>query len=135
MEISLVGYVEVPHEMDVDVYHAAGGVNQDHGTLFLDGRRIGQVGDDMAKSVVYTLTLPQGTHEIRWVLTGGTFQTNLLKFQAAKTGDLLSVYHTAQQRDETGAATAATTIDAQGTVEGWPPVDPKAWIRVSMDRE
>ena len=135
VEISLVGYVEVPQEMAVDVYHAAGGVNRDHGTLFLDGCRIGQVGDDTAKSVVYTLTLPEGTHEIRWVLTGGTFQTNLLKFQAAKTGDLLSVYHTAKQRDETGAAKAATTIDAQGTVEGWPPVDPKAWIRMSMDRE
>lgn len=134
VEISLVGYVEIPHEMAVDVYHAAGGVNRDHGTLFLDGHQIGQVGDDTAKSVVYTLTLPQGTHEIRWVLTGGTFQTNLLKFQAAKTGELLSVYHTAKQRDETGAAKAAETVDAQGMVEGWPPVDPKAWIRVPIAR-
>jgi len=132
VEIALVGYVEVPHKMDVHVYHAAGGVNGDHGTLFLDDHQIGQVGDDMAKNVVYTLTLPQGTHEIRWVLTGGLFQTNLLKFQTATTGDLLSVYHTAKQRDETGAAKAAKTIDAQGTVEGWPPVDPKNWLRVSL---
>lgn len=132
LEIALVGYVEVPHEMAVDVYHAAGGVNRDHGTLFLNSHRVGQVGDDMAKNVVYTLTLPQGMHEIRWVLTGGTFQTNLLKFQAAKTGDLLNVYHTARQRDETGAAQAAKTIHAHGTVEGWPPVDPKSWIRVPI---
>ena len=135
VEIALVGYIEVPHEMALEVYHAAGGVNCDHGTLFLDGNRIGQVGDDTAKSVVYTLTLSQGTHEIRWVLTGGTFQTNLLKFQAAKTGNLLNVYFTAKQREETGAAKAATTIDAQGTVEGWPPVDPKDWIRVSLQPE
>ena len=135
VEISLVGYVEVPQEMAVDIYHTAGGVNRDHGTLFRDGRRIGQVGDDTAKSVVYKITLPRGTHLIKWVLTGGTFQTNLLKFQAVKTGDLLSVYHTAKQRDETGATKAAKIIDAQGTVEGWPRVDPKAWIRISIDRE
>ena len=41
VEIALVGYVEVPHEMAVDVYHAAGGVNGDHGTLWVDGRERG----------------------------------------------------------------------------------------------
>jgi hypothetical protein len=127
VEISLVGYVDVPREMTIDVYHAAGGVNMDHGTLLVDDRQIGQVGDDTAKSVIYTLTLPKGEHKLKWVLTGGTFQHNLLKFQDAKTGELLNVYHTAAQLEETGAAKAAKTIDAQGTVEGWP----QTWTRVA----
>jgi hypothetical protein len=134
VEIALVGYVHVPREMKVEIYHAAGGVNLDHGTLFLDGRKIGQVGDDTAKSVVYTLTLSKGEHEIRWVLTGGTFQTNLLKLQDAATAELLPVYHTDKQCDETGAAKAAVTIDAKGDVEGWPSVDPKKWLRIPIEK-
>ena len=134
VEISLVGYVEVPQEMAVDIYHAAGGVNGDHGTLFLDGRQIGRVGDDTVKNVIYRLELPKGPHEIRWVLTGGMFQPNLLKFQAAKTGDLLNVYHTARQRHDTGAARAAKTIDAQGDITVWPPGG-HPWTRVSTDHQ
>jgi hypothetical protein len=134
VRIELIGYVDVPEETKLDIYHAAGGVNLDHGTLFIDGRQLGQVGDDTAKSVIYTLTLPKGTHEVRWVLTGGTFQANLLKIQNAKSGELLTLFHTQKQRDETGASKAVKTIDAQGEVEGWPPgFDPKAWTRVSTD--
>jgi len=46
ISIALLGYVEVPHEMTVKVQHAAGGVNEDHGTLFVGERQLGQVGDD-----------------------------------------------------------------------------------------
>jgi hypothetical protein len=134
VRIELLGYVEVREETTLDIYHAAGGVNRDHGTLFIDGRQLGQVGDDTAKSVIYTVTLPQGTHEVRWVLTGGTFQPNLLKMQDAKSGELLTLFHTEQQREESGASKAVKTIDAQGSVEGWPPgVDPKVWTRVPTD--
>lgn len=132
VQIELVGYVEAPVDTTVDIYHAAGGVNEDHGTLYLDERLIGQVGDDMAKFVIYTLTLPRGKHRIRWVLTGGTFQPNLLKFQNVKTGHLLKMFHTPKEREQTGASEAVKTIDAQGEVEGWPP-DFKTWSRVSTD--
>lgn len=132
VQIELVGYVEVPEDTTIDVYHAAGGVNLDHGTLFIDERKVGQVGDDMAKFVIYTLTLSKGTHQVRWLLTGGTFQANLLKMQNARTGELLSLFHTAKQRDQTGASKAVKTIDAQGEVEGWPP-DFKTWTRISAD--
>jgi len=132
VKIELVGHVELPQETTVDIYHAAGGVNEDHGTLYIDDRKIGQVGDDLAKFVIYTVTLPKGTHRIRWVLTGGTFQANLLKLQDAMTGELLKVFHTAKQREETGASKAVKTIDAQGELEGWPP-DFKTWTRVSTD--
>jgi hypothetical protein len=134
VRIELVGYVAVPEETTLDIYHAAGGVNRDHGTLFIDGRQLGQVGDDTVKSVIYTVTLPKGLHEVRWVLTGGTFQANLLKMQDAKSGELLTLFHTQKQREESGAGKAVKTIDAQGDVEGWPPAfDPKAWTRVSTD--
>ncbi len=134
VRIELVGYVDVPEKMTIDIYHAAGGVNRDHGTLFLDGRQLGQVGDDTVKHVIYTVTLPQGTHEVRWVLTGGTFQTNLLKMQEAKSGELLKVFHTPKQRHDSGASRAVKTIDAQGDVEGWPPAsDSKAWTRVTTE--
>lgn len=132
VQIELVGQVEVPEDTTVEVYHAAGGVNNDHGTLYIDERKIGQVGDDMAKFVIYTLTLPKGTHQVRWLLTGGTFQANLLKMQNAKTGELLTLVHTAEQRDQTGASKAVKTIEAQGEVEGWPP-DFKTWTRVAID--
>ena len=132
VQIELVGYVEVPAEMKIDIYHAAGGVNQDHGTLYIDDRQIGQVGDDLAKFIVHTLTLRKGVHHIRWVLTGGTFQPNLLKIQDAKTGELLSVFHTARQLDDTGASKAVKTIDAQGEIDGWPP-DFKTWNRVPVE--
>jgi hypothetical protein len=131
--ITMVGYLEVPRAMAVRIYHAAGGVNEDHGTLFIGDRRIGQVGDDTAKSVVYELKLAEGTHPIRWELTGGTFQTNLLKIQNAETGELLSVYHTPKEVEETGAGAAAVTVDAQGIVDGWPTVDPEKWVRVTVE--
>ena len=37
VRIELLGYVEVREETTLDIYHAAGGVNRDHGTLFIDG--------------------------------------------------------------------------------------------------
>lgn len=132
VQIELVGYVDVPEDTTIDVYHAAGGVNGDHGTLYVDERKIGQVGDDTVKFVIYTLTLSKGTHHVRWLLTGGTFQANLLKMQNSKTGELLTLFHTAKQSDQTGARKAVKTIDAQGELEGWPP-DFKTWTRVSTD--
>ncbi len=134
VQIDLVGYVDAPADAQVDIYHAAGGVNGDHGTLYLDGRRIGQVGDDTVKVVIYTLTLPKGTHEVRWVLTGGLFQPNILEFQDADTGESLPVFHTAKQSEETGAAKARVLIEAEGKVDGWPPAE-GAWTRVATDKE
>lgn len=132
VRIELVGYLEVAEETKVDIFHAAGGVNGDHGTLYIDDRQIGQVGDDTVKNVIYTLTIPKGTHKVRWLLTGGLFQANLLKFQNARSGELLTLFHTPQQREETGAGKAAKTIDAQGELEGWP-LPQNAWTRVSTD--
>jgi hypothetical protein len=69
-------------------------------------------------------------------LTGGLFQPNLLRLQDTDTGELLTVFHTAKQRKQTGAAKAPKTIAAQGDVEGWlPATDPGAWTRLSVEEE
>jgi hypothetical protein len=71
---------------------------------------------------------------VRWVLTGGTFQPNVVKFQDAESGKLLTVFHTPAQREASGAAKARIVIEAQGKVDGWPPA-PQAWTRVPAEGE
>jgi hypothetical protein len=125
ISITLLGKVEVPHEMTVKVRQAAGGVNGDHGTLYIGDRQIGQVGDDTAKAEVYVLTLPAGVHPVRWVLTGGTFQNNLLKFEDAQTGELLRVFYDDAQYRESGAAEAREGVEACA--------DPTEWLKALGD--
>jgi hypothetical protein len=120
--ITLLGQVEVPREMTVKVSQAAGGVNGDHGTLFIGDRQLGQVGDDTAKAEVYVLTLPAGVHPVRWVLTGGTFQNNLLKFEDPNSGELLRVFYDDAQRRLSGAADAREGVEAAA--------DPTEWLKV-----
>jgi hypothetical protein len=129
VRIELVGYVEAAKETQVEIFHAAGGVNGDHGTLYVDDKQIGQVGDDTVKNVIYSLKLTEGQHQVRWVLTGGTFQANLLKFQNADSGKRLPMYFTTKQRKDSGAAKPTKIIKARGELEGWPP-PANAWTRV-----
>jgi hypothetical protein len=124
--ITLLGQVEVPQDMTVKVSQAAGGVNGDHGTLFIGERQIGQVGDDTAKAEVYLLKLPAGVHPVRWVLTGGTFQNNLLKFEDPSTGEPLRVFYGDEQRKQSGAADAREHIEAAA--------DPSEWLQAIGSR-
>lgn len=123
VSITLVGYLEVPHEMTVKISHAAGGVAGDHGTLYVGDRKLGIVGDDTAKAEVYLITLSEGVHLVRWVLTGGMFQNNFLKFEDPRTGELLPLYFTDAQRQETGAATAPRHVEASA--------DPSEWLKAT----
>lgn len=135
LNITLVGYVEVPHEMTVKVSQAAGGVNGDHGTLFIDDRQIGQVGDDTAKAEVYLLTLSAGVHPVRWVLTAGTFQNSQLKFEDPRSGELLKVYYDEAQRRETGAADAREGVEAAADPSEWvQAMGPNHWRWVPLAR-
>jgi hypothetical protein len=128
VRIELVGHVSVPRHMTVKIWHAAGGVNNDHGELTIDDRLIGTVGDDLVKNVIYVVKLPQGTHRVRWVLTGGTFQNNLLKFEDPQTGDLLEVFHDSGQRGASGADSAREIVKADRDPAEWSiAVDPTAW--------
>ena len=115
VRIELAGYVDVPRDMTVKIWHAAGGVSNDHGELKIDDRLLGTVGDDLAKNVIYVVKLPQGTHRVRWVLTGGVFQNNLLKFEDPQSGALLEVFHEARTQmvflvDEYGGVDGLVTL-------------------------
>jgi hypothetical protein len=136
LNITLVGYVEVPHEMAIKVSQAAGGVNGDHGTLFIGDRQLGQVGDDTAKAEVYVLALPAGVHPIRWVLTGGTFQNSLLKFEDPRTSELLKVFYDDAQRRQSGADSAREVVEACGDPSEWlKALGPHHWRWVPLGRE
>lgn len=128
VRIELVGYVNVPRDMTVKIWHAAGGVNGDHGELSIDDHLIGTVGDDLAKNVIYLVTLPQGTHRVKWVLTGGLFQNNLLRFEDPQSEALLSVFHDVRQREAAGADTAREIVEGDHDPAEWSiAVDPRAW--------
>jgi hypothetical protein len=128
VRITLAGYVDVPRDMTVKIWHAAGGVNEDWGELYLGERKLGQVGDDMAKAAIYVTKLPQGRHPLRWVLSGGLFQHSLLRIEDAQTGELLEVHHNAAQRRSTGADQARHTIVADVDPSTWPKMaDPHEW--------
>lgn len=119
--LTLVGFVEAPRAMTLKIHHSAGGVNEDHGTLFIGERQLGQVGDDTAKAEVYIVNLPAGVHPVRWVLTGGTFQNSLLRFEEAQTSEPLRVFHDAAQREEAGVAHARELVMANA--------DPAEWLQ------
>ncbi len=119
--IEMVGYVDVPKNMTVKIWQSAGGVSADHGELFVGDRRLGITGDDTHKQVIYMVDLPMGRHPIRWVLTGGMFQNNLLKFEDPNSGKTLNVYHTDKQRRDTQAAEATATVIADA--------DPGEWLK------
>jgi hypothetical protein len=136
VSITLLGQVEIPREMTVKVSQAAGGVNLDHGTLFVGDRQLGQVGDDTAKAEVYLLTLPAGVHPVRWVLTGGTFQNSLLRFEDPATGELLRVFYDGQQHRQSGAAEAREHVEATADPSEWlKALGPASWRWVPLARQ
>ena len=132
--ITLQGSVVVPRDMTVSIRQAGGGVNQDHAELFINDQSIGVVGDDTAKKSVYVVNLPQGTHRVRWVLTAGTFQHCLLKFEDPQSGELLPMYHTPADREACGYAQAREVIPVNADLAAWPLIDdPKEWSWQSID--
>jgi hypothetical protein len=126
--ITLQGYIVVPQDMTVIIRQAGGGVNQDHAELFINDQSIGVVGDDTVKKAVYVVHQPQGTHRVRWVLTAGTFQHCLLKFEDPQSGELLPMYHTPADRDACGYAQAREVVPVNADPAAWPLIDdPKEW--------
>jgi hypothetical protein len=128
VSITLVGYVNVPSNMTVKIWHAGGGVNGDWNALYVDNRLLGKVGDDLKKNMIYVTQLKKGVYQVRWVLNGGTFQHNLLKFEDPESGKLLTLFHTGLQRTGTGASTADELVEAASDKTGWPlATSPKGW--------
>lgn len=116
VKITFEGQVQLPAEMVVKIWHGAGGVNGDHGTLYLDDRLLGVVGDDTVKNMIYLVKLTSGTHTVRWELTGGYYRENLLKLENPQTGELLPLTHPATQTPQPGER----LIKACAPWESWP---------------
>jgi Tol biopolymer transport system component len=80
VQITLAGQLEVPRKMVVQAMHNGGSANNGVHTLFVDGREVGQIGDDRYKAIVYRLPLDAGTYDVEWRLTGGDFGDSVLQF-------------------------------------------------------
>jgi hypothetical protein len=86
---------------------------------------LGSVGDDRQKSRVYALLLEAGTHTVKWVLTGGRFGNNLLRFEEADTGKPLWLSYSAEELKEVGKLSRNEITDAASQERGWP--IPQGW--------
>ena len=53
------------------------------------------------------------------MLTGGTFQNNLLRFEDPVTGQLLRVFYDGEQRRQSGAAEAREHVEAAADPTEW----------------
>ena len=91
VKLTMRGVLELPRKMVVDVMHNGGSAQDGVHTLLVDGREVGQIGDDRRKTAVYRLSLEPGAYEIEWLLTGGDFGDSVLQFFDAETKQPLPV--------------------------------------------
>jgi serine/threonine protein kinase/Tol biopolymer transport system component len=91
VKITLAGQLEVPRNMVVQAMHNGGSPTNGVHTLSVDGREVGQIGDDRYKAIVYRLPMEAGTHDIEWELTGGHFGDSVLQFFDPETKQPLRV--------------------------------------------
>jgi hypothetical protein len=124
LEIVLQGRLHVPKEMTVHARHAGGSVSHGVQSLWINGLEIGSVGDNTRKSEIYKLTLEAGTHRVKWVLRGGRFGNNLLRFEESATGKPLSLTFTEEDLKGIGDVPAKDVAIAASQERGWPiPLD------------
>ena len=125
VEVVLRGRLAVPRAMTVRARLAGGSVSHGVHTLLIDGQEIGSVGDNRQKSRTDLLTLSEGAHPVRWVLRGGRFGNNLLRFEDPKTGALLPLSFTEEDLKEVGPVPAKDVVPVTSEERGWP--IPQGW--------
>jgi hypothetical protein len=125
LEVVLQGRLHVPRRMTVRARHAGGSVSFGVHTLFVDGREVGSVGDNTQKSRVHELPLGAGTHRVKWVLRGGRFGNNLLRFEDPDTGEALPLAFAAEDLKAAGKFAAGDVANAASEERGWP--IPQGW--------
>ncbi len=81
--ITMRGQFELDKKTKVKVFMAGGGVNHDVNWIYINERELGSTGDNRSKHLVEDLELTKGTHDVRWLLTAGTFRSNILLIQDA----------------------------------------------------
>jgi serine/threonine protein kinase len=113
-EVSLEGYVVVPKDMIVRVWQVGGGVSHDQNWLYIDDKQMGVTGDNHEKELKLDLPMTKGLHRVRWLLTGGTFRTNILVFIDPHTGKLMDLVSKGIPK------TREQIIRIDGTEIGWP---------------
>jgi hypothetical protein len=124
VEVVLQGRLHVPRKMTIQVRHAGGSVSHGVQTLFVNNKLLGTVGDDTQKSRIYSLRLKAGTYPVKWVLTGGRFGNNLLRFEDPRTGKLLPLTFSEQDLKKAGKFGAGDMAVADSNERGWPiPLD------------
>jgi hypothetical protein len=124
LEVVLQGRLHVPRDMTVHARHAGGSVSHGVQSLWINGLEIGSVGDNIQKSQIYKLNFEAGTHRVKWVLRGGRFGNNLLRFEDPATGKLLSLTYSAEDLKAVGKVSAREVAEATSEERGWPiPLD------------
>lgn len=96
VRLDFVGYVHTNEPQAVLIRHR-GGSDQALHTLYVDGRKIGEIGGaNRPKDDAYKLDLTAGRHTVRWVLTGGDIGTSALQISDAMTSAVLPFFHDLQ---------------------------------------
>lgn len=132
--VQLHGYIEIPRDMVMKVWHAGGGVNGDTAELTLGGRSLGIVGDDTLKNVVTTVQLSAGTYDIHWMHTTlGVYRPHYLKFEDAATGESLLVFHLERLIPTVPNLETADRVEVDGDPSEWQVIDDTSqWYAVNL---
>lgn len=111
VRIELTGAFELDAAETVQVRQGGGSSSAGVATVFIDDKELGSIGGKKSEESTYDVPLEKGTHQVRWVLTGGWLGAgNLLDVKSAS-GKPLVVHHTPTQRD------AARTPETRKEVE------------------
>ena len=125
-KITLHGKLKLAEKTKIKIMMAGGGVNHDVNWLYINDREIGSTGDDRSKHLVKEMELDVGTHNIRWLLTAGTFRSNILLIKDAD-GKLLPL--TIRKEDEKLVENSELHhVEIKSRQWGWP--IPRAWKKV-----
>ncbi|MCA9269478.1 MAG: hypothetical protein KDA41_13445, partial [Planctomycetales bacterium] len=95
LQLEFHGMLHVPENMTVLVRHQGGSDQGGLHSLYLNGRKLGDVGgENLTKNEIYRLELEPGEYAIRWVLTGGDLGSSSVLFANSQTAEPLVLYHT-----------------------------------------
>ncbi len=132
--VQLHGYIDIPQDMTVNIWHAGGGVNGDTSQLTIGGYDLGAVGDDTLKNVITTVALRKGTYDLHWYhTTQGTSQPHYLRIENSETGDLIDGFHLERFVPTIPDPATAKHIDVSGDPNDWGVhADRSLWYPVSL---
>ena len=111
IKIELKGFLKVPRDMEILIWHAGGSSSGGRVYIHVDGKKIGGVGDDMGKNSVHRFGKSKGVYPIRWQLTGGHLANCYLEFLDPESKQPLQVAHSLDLLRETNAKQLRGIVD------------------------